>query len=292
MLGVRPGDRKTPGLAKPSPGGLFRAWGTARKLSRLLADLLWPEPCAACGIMLGAAPDVFGPKTDFFGPKTVLSGPISALSECLCPECLSLCLAVNEPYCPLCGMPFPPEAASHECSWCRHTPPRYNSARAAALYSGPLRLAVHAYKYGKHAGLAKPLGRALAEAFLAQYGPDSADVAVPVPLHKKRLQYRGFNQALLLLSAFDPARGFPPVAPRALARVRNTQPQVGLSARERTANLKGAFSVTDPALVRGKRVLLVDDVFTTGATAEACSRELFRAGAREVHVLTLARVSW
>ncbi|MBU2489673.1 MAG: ComF family protein [Proteobacteria bacterium] len=267
----------------PALTGLARVGATARRISRVLADLLWPEPCAACGVMLAAAPAVPGREGG-------LPPALAPLASCLCPQCLSLCHPIAVPLCPLCGLPYAPEAVGHECSWCRDRRPRFVSARAAGVYGGPLRLAIHRFKYSRRSGLARPMSRSLAQAFLAFYGPEGADVAVPVPLHIGRLRHRGFNQALLLLGGFGPEHGLPPVAPRALVRTRNTPPQVGLSARERTVNLKNAFAVSDPAAVRDLRVLLVDDVYTTGATAEACSRELLKAGALEVKVLTLARV--
>jgi ComF family protein len=115
---------------------------------------------------------------------------------------------------------------------------------------------------------------------------DEADLVAPVPLHPKRLRARGFNQALLL------ARGLSdtPVAREALTRVRHTAPQVGLNPKERRENVKGAFAVPEPAGVKGKNVLLLDDLYTTGATVRECARVLRRAGAHRVDVLTVARV--
>jgi len=194
--------------------------------------------------------------------------------------------------CPVCGVPYA-AGVNHVCSACSQASPGFTTARAVGVYAGPLRRAVHEYKYRMHRGLARPLGRALANAYQAFYGPGTNDLAIPVPLHVSRLRYRGFNQAFLLLPPHSGARGWDiPVQPRALVRVKRTKTQLGLSARERVQNLKGAFAVPDPALVKGKRVLLVDDVYTTGATARACAKVLFAAGAQEVNVLTLARVGW
>ena len=113
-----------------------------------------------------------------------------------------------------------------------------------------------------------------------------ADLIVPVPLHPKRLKQRGFNQALLLARAFPEV----PLGREAVVRVRHTVPQVELKPKERRDNVKGAFAVPDPALVKGKNVLLLDDVYTTGATVRECAKVLRRAGARRVDVLTVARV--
>ena len=109
-----------------------------------------------------------------------------------------------------------------------------------------------------------------------------------MPLHPKRIRNRGFNQALLL------AQGFPgvPLAREAVVRTRPTAPQVGLNPKERRDNVKGAFTVPDPGLVKGKNVLLIDDLFTTGSTVKECARVLRKAGARQVEVLTVARVKY
>jgi ComF family protein len=115
---------------------------------------------------------------------------------------------------------------------------------------------------------------------------EAADLLAPVPLHPKRLKARGFNQALLLAQAFPDK----PLAREALVRVRHTRPQVGLNPKERRDNVKGAFAVPDPAQVRGKNVLLVDDLLTTGATVKECARVLIKAGAKRVELLTVGRV--
>ena len=117
---------------------------------------------------------------------------------------------------------------------------------------------------------------------------DDAELIVPVPLHPKRLKHRGFNQALLLAQAFPQAA----LAREAVVRTRHTPPQVGLNPKERRVNVKGAFAVPDPALVKGKSVLLIDDLFTTGSTVKECARVLLKAGARQVEVLTVARVRY
>ncbi len=109
-----------------------------------------------------------------------------------------------------------------------------------------------------------------------------------MPLHPKRIKHRGFNQALLLAQAFPEAA----LAREAVVRTRHTAPQVGLNPKERRDNVKGAFAVPDPGLVKGKSVLLIDDLLTTGSTVKECARVLRRAGARRVEVLTVARVRY
>jgi len=150
--------------------------------------------------------------------------------------------------------------------------------------SDPLKLVLHRYKYNRDISLAPLLG-----ALLAQRTPLAAaayDVIVPVPLHISRLRWRGFNQAQLLAHYFA---GNAAIDPYSLTRVRPTRPQVDLNESERRRNVAGAFRVTRPECVDGQRILLIDDVYTTGATVDECSHALRRAGARSVDVLVLAR---
>ena len=196
------------------------------------------------------------------------------------------------PGCSVCGEPFPGLAGVLPCEACRRTPPPYAFARAVAPYRDGMREAIHALKYGRRAVLATPLGRLLAEPgapALPAPPEDWADGLVPVPLHPTRLAERGFNQAELL-AAPCAARWRLPVLGRALLRARPTLPQTDLDAAARRANVQDAFRVPRPADVRDRRLLLVDDVLTTGATVAAAARALRAAGAAAVGVLTLARV--
>ncbi|HEY7139844.1 MAG TPA: ComF family protein [Methylomirabilota bacterium] len=196
------------------------------------------------------------------------------------------------PGCSACGEPFPGLAGAFPCDACRRTPPPYAFARAVAQYRDGMREAIHALKYGGRPLVAAPLGR-----FLAEAGPSAlpvslatwADGLVPIPLHPARLAERGFNQAELL-AAPCAARWRLPVLGRVLARARATLPQTQLDPEARRANVKDAFRVSRPAEVRGRHLLLVDDVLTTGATVGAATRALRAAGAAAVGVLTLARV--
>jgi ComF family protein len=168
-------------------------------------------------------------------------------------------------------------------------PPGYRKARAAVRYDDVARTLVHALKYGDRLDLAPTIGRWMARVG-AELLPDT-DVIVPVPLHWRRLWARRFNQSALLAAIVaDP--GTKTVVHDALKRVKATPQQVGLSKSERALNVQGAFRV-DPerkAEITGRGVLLVDDVLTSGATVDACSRALLRAGARHVDVLVFARV--
>jgi ComF family protein len=168
-------------------------------------------------------------------------------------------------------------------------PPAYGRARAAVRYDDVARALVHALKYGDRLDLAPTMGRWAANAGRELLG--QADVLVPVPLHWRRLWARRFNQAARLADVISTASGVP-VAYGALKRVKPTAHQVGLSRSQRAENVQGAFRVNDEgkAEVAGRRLVLIDDVLTSGATVDACARALLRAGARNVDVLIFARV--
>ena len=196
------------------------------------------------------------------------------------------------PGCPVCGEPFPGLGGAFPCAACQQASPPYAFARAVAAYQDGMREAIHALKFGGRTVVATPLGELLAEAgpaILPVSPAGWADGLVPVPLHPARLAERGFNQADLLAAPCATAWGVPVLA-RALVRTRPTRPQTDLDAAARRANVRDAFRVPRPAEVAGRRLLLLDDVLTTGATAAAAARALRAAGATSVGVLALARV--
>jgi len=194
-----------------------------------------------------------------------------------------------------CGAPFGSAVdVEHRCSRCLTLPPAFGRARACALYHAadtslhPLKSVLQRYKYTPDVSLALPLGGLLAQRCpLATHG---YTVIVPVPLHLTRLRWRGFNQSHFLAYALARRTGVRLDA-FSLVRVRPTRPQVELHETERRRNVRRAFEVALPQRIRGERVLLVDDVYTTGATVDECSRELLRSGAAAVDVLTLARAA-
>lgn len=149
---------------------------------------------------------------------------------------------------------------------------------------------IHAFKYRYKTHLRRPLALLALEgltAFITRQGPD---VIIPVPLHRKRLQSRGFNQAVLLGEVFSTRLSIP-MQTGTLLRIRQTEPQIELSVEERRSNVKGAFAVNEPERISDKRVLLLDDVMTTGSTVNECSKELKKAGALSVTVATVARTA-
>ena len=144
------------------------------------------------------------------------------------------------------------------------------------------------FKYGRKVSLGKPLGRLMArgcQEFLLESG---ADLIVPVPLHPKRLRWRGFNQSVLLARQISRACDMP-MDPFVLVRHRETPPQTQLTEEERRKNMRGAFSLNPDRPIEDKKILLIDDIYTSGATVNECSRTLRRGGAADVYVLTLAR---
>jgi ComF family protein len=208
----------------------------------------------------------------------------------VCSQCWSKLSFISRPYCERLGIPFAydpgPGVLSMEAI---ADPPSYNRARAAVRYDETARTMVQAFKYGDRLDLAPAMARWMATAGRELLG--EADALIPVPLHWRRLWSRRFNQAATLAQTVSRISGVP-VAHDLLKRRRATRQQVGLTQAERARNVQGAFRVAREARgeVRGKRLLLVDDVLTSGATLDTCARILLRAGAANVDVLVFARV--
>jgi len=236
------------------PSLAHRAREEAAGFLAALLDLLYPPHCVACG-QRGAW---------------------------LCAPCVEKAPALGPLICPHCGRPVREEGL---CADCRRGRSSLAGIRSVAPHLPPYQEAVHALKYEGVRVLAEPLGEVMAAYW--QRGPFPAQVVVPVPLHRSRLRQRGYNQSLLLARAFARRVGLEVVAD-SLERERNTRSQVGLSAEERWANVAGAFRCTTHGL-RGKGVLLIDDVLTTGATLEACAAALLEGGVQSIWALTLTR---
>ena len=168
---------------------------------------------------------------------------------------------------------------------CRRGVSGFDAAYSFGFYEDELRRLIHLFKYGRVQTLAKPLGRLLALALPRQ---QEFDLIVPMPLHWRKRWQRGFNQSALLASEISRRVNLP--VRNALRRIRPTAAQAGLTNAKRRLNVSGAFRARKRRALNGKRVLLVDDVMTTGATAASCARALKLAGARQVTLLTLARV--
>ena len=214
---------------------------------------------------------------------------------CFCQRCRERIRPVTHPLCTVCGRPFLDVGGDdHLCGNCIGRKPHFVRARAWACYpteesdDHPLREVVQRFKYGRKVSLGKPLGRLVAMGCREMFLDCLPDVIVPVPLHPKRLRWRGFNQSVVLGREVGRLWNLP-VDPSVLLRSRETPPQTQLSEEERRKNVRRAFSLNPAKSVKGKTLLLIDDVYTSGATVNECSRALMRGGAREVYVLTLAR---
>ena len=237
------------------------AWSHA---ARLALDIALPTLCVAC------------------------REPVDG--EGVCAECWSKLSFIAQPYCPRLGIPFVydpgPELLSMEAI---ANPPAYARARAAVRYDDVARTLVHALKYQDRTDLAPAMGRWMARAGQELLG--EADILVPVPLHWRRGWSRRYNQSGALARVISRQTGVK-LASEALRRVRATEQQIGLSRPQRASNVQGAFKVATErsADIAGRRVVLVDDVLTSGATTDACARALLRARAAQVDVLVFARV--
>ncbi|WP_316862829.1 ComF family protein [uncultured Cohaesibacter sp.] len=238
-----------------------------RSLARGLLDLVIPPRCAGCGKVVERA-------------------------NHLCGDCWHKMDWIVPPYCPISGLPF-----SHDLGTMivdpsvLAVPPFYDRARSVALFGETARRMVHQLKYHDRVELATVMGRWMARAG-ADCLADPEALVVPVPLHRRRLWRRGFNQSALLAKviAEEAKRSY---LPDLLQRTRSTLQQVGLNDEERRQNVEGAFRLSQPhkLTVAGRTVVLVDDVWTTGATLESCCRVLRRAGAKEIDIITFSRVA-
>ncbi len=229
-----------------------------------LLSLLYPKRCAVCG-ELGA--------------------------DVVCAQCLQSFGRQSDAVCRRCGVPLGEgDGGRGLCTDCRLLAPlHFDWARARGHYDGTLRIAIHRLKYDGRRGVAAVLGAWMREAGPGAIRlPHEPDVVLPVPLHRSRLRERGFNQSELLARAFVGDRAWP-MDTKALQRIRRTRPQVSLSAEQRAENVRNAFAVVDADVVRGRHVLLVDDVLTTMHTVAECSRVLKEAGAAQVYVVAVAR---
>lgn len=208
----------------------------------------------------------------------------SISTEPVCHKCSDSVNFISSPLCNVCGIPFISAAVkSHTCGECMKSKRHFRWARGVLLYNDATAKAIHRFKYGHDTSYSRLFG-----AMMADYPLEGFDLIIPVPLHIKRLRERGFNQSFLLAKSIGDRHDIR-VDPLVLKRVRWTEPQVNLSGKERKVNVQGAFEVCSD--VMGKRVLIVDDVYTTGATAGECSRVIKKSGATEVCVLTLARTA-
>ena len=199
-----------------------------------------------------------------------------------CPDCQERVVPLSKPICDICGTP---QRNPGVCAACQAGKPPYLALRSWVVFEGPIRNALHWLKYRRNIVLGDTLAHPLTEYVVGLNWP--VNMVVPVPLGQKRMKERGYNQVGLVAQPMAALTGWQ-YAPGALARARETKSQVGLSSVERQENMRGAFR-SDPHLVAGRTVLLLDDVVTTGATLKACADALLSSNAQAVYALTIAR---
>jgi ComF family protein len=196
---------------------------------------------------------------------------------------------IISPLCPRCGLPFSIEKDhDHLCGGCLLEDRPYAVARSVCRYEGTILKAVHKFKYQGKTGIGKALGNVMADFASGIWKMGTFDMVMPVPLHIRRLRERGFNQSVILARQLS-RRFHIPLDFSSLKRVRFTPSQVGMGRKERAVNVMGAFALTKHSDIVGKKILLVDDVYTTGSTLIECSQVLIDSGAAAVAVLTMAR---
>ena len=236
-----------------------------RSAGRRIVDTILPPRCLACGDIVG-------------DPGAV------------CPSCWRAIDFIEAPMCDCCGLPFAYDSgAGALCGACLADRPSFARARSVMTYDDASRPLVLAFKHADRTDVAPAFGRWLARAGMTLL--EDADAIVPVPLHRRRLLARRYNQAALLARAVARVSAKPMLVD-ALVRRRATPSQGRMNRAQRTRNVQGAFAVRETRLgdVRGRRILLVDDVLTTGATLNACASAILHGGAAQVDALTLARV--
>ena len=279
--------------------------GLLLKICQVFGRAVFPPKCLVC--------------KSFFQPPAVKGGTVSSpsptadktsawplilqseldrqLSLYLCSDCIRGLVLVESPICVYCGLPFKSrQGVDHPCGDCIASPKKFRVARAPLVYEQTLTGVIHCLKYKGKTQLAEPLAELLRTAFQRFWDQGSIDIVIPVPLHLKRLRERGFNQAYLLVRKWKTAAGQNNagladlrIERDVLVRTVSTAPQSVLGRAERAANIKNAFTVKYPDKIWDKRILLIDDVYTTGATVDECARILLQSGAANVDVLTLAR---
>jgi ComF family protein len=258
--------RQCPEQSRVGKRGCRRHYPTPmRQWLKAALDLIYPRSCAGCG------------------------GDLDLDDEHLCWDCRSSIQIISHPFCSICGNPLEGRVDHrYTCFLCNEAKPHFDRARCAARFHGVVADMVHGFKYRQALWLEHDLASLLMACCETHYDLPSIDLVACVPLFPKRQRERGYNQSALLAGRL--ARHLRrPCRPNSIRRVRDTRTQTHLTASERASNVRAAFEVTRPGSVTGRRVLLVDDVMTTGATVNECSRALKDAGAREVLVVALAR---
>ena len=249
---------------------LFKYFDQCMYCSKKFLDIIFPRKCILC------------------------DSPHDGDAETICPNCMDKISFIKDPACARCGIPFEvtypiEESLNYLCGRCRSSPPLFDRALSVCQYDETARDIISAYKYHNKPYIGKDLVSIILKFLDEKITELSSELIIHVPLHIKRLKERGYDQAYILSEGIGIRHGIP-VSYGNLIRTRYTAPQVSLSGSERMENVKGAFLITDPSELKDKSILLIDDVFTTGATIKESVKVIKRAGAGKVYVLTFARV--
>ena len=265
-----------------------------RHIYEIFLKAIFPSKCLVC--------KSFFYQDDLSNTANIKTANVEKISfrkvmeHFLCPHCLYDFSEIESPKCMVCGFMFRSrEGEDHICGKCIKNHFRFRKARAYGLYDRSLRAVIHLLKYQQKTYLAEPLGLLLFSTFVRHWAPEDIHVIIPTPLHVERLKKRGFNQTFQLIKNWPswlnktwPDHNGIKIDQDILFRKKKTRAQVGMGRKERIANIKGVFEVRDHSTIRGKNLLLIDDVLTTGATANECVKILCKNGAENVDVLTLA----
>ncbi len=273
------------------------------KIYRILSRAVFPPKCLVCRNFFdvpepGNGADAGAAAGGGQGRLMSLQRQIERLMPpWLCSACIRGLTVVESPICSCCGLPFKSRGGTdHLCGDCIRAPKKFGIARAPLVYERILTEVIHGFKYKGKIQLADSLAELLLTAFRLFWDPAQIDVIIPVPLHIKRLRKRGFNQSYLLIRNWNTLAGSyfssPPgfrIERNVLARIVATEPQAALGRSQRATNLKNAFELKGRDAIKDKRILLIDDIYTTGSTVQECTEVLLNRGARQVDILTLAR---
>jgi ComF family protein len=275
---------------------------TGSRLTDALKDAVFPLRCLQCGSIFHP-----GPADRNFPKDKIADGWLGTcdLSDIfrilmrpyLCSTCINGFIPADSPLCRQCGLIFASSKGEDRlCEACIRSPKYFRVARAGGVYDQAMMAVIHALKYKGKVQLAYPLSMLLLCVLISRWRSGTIDLVVPVPLFPKRFRRRGFNQAYMVVRPWrallaglnGPASGMT-IHVNGLKRIRPTRAQTGLGRQARLSNVSGAFEISSPEQIKGKQVLIVDDVYTTGATVNECARVLLKGGAAAVDVLTVAR---